>query len=253
MESSAHSPRGTHGSITFHGKVAAMNEIWAAVPDLLGKYEVSNAGRVRSLSCRVPRGQGTYLLTGRVLRPSKAGKGYLKVQIGGRSRYVHRLVMEVFVGPCPAGMEVCHNNGDKTDNRLTNLRYDTSSNNNRDQAVHGTNANAVKTHCPRGHEYSEENTLNRKDGGRKCRTCMRDQSREAMRERTATPEGKAEAAAKMRAWRRKSGKISGQHIYGSRTHCTKGHEYTPENTILRIEGGRSKGRRCRACQAARKR
>lgn len=32
--------------------------------------------------------------------------------------------------------------------------------------------------------------------------------------------------------------------YGQRTHCFKGHEYTPENTHLR---GPSKGRRCRTC------
>jgi hypothetical protein len=30
-----------------------------------------------------------------------------------------------------------------------------------------------------------------------------------------------------------------------RTHCEHGHEYTPENTMLRVD---SSGRRCRECQ-----
>lgn len=49
---------------------------------------------------------------------------------------VHRLVLEAFVGPCPAGMVGCHNNGDHTDNRLENLRWDTPSANNLDRIAH---------------------------------------------------------------------------------------------------------------------
>jgi len=38
---------------------------------------------------------------------------------------VHRLVMLAFRGPCPENMAVCHGDGDRTNNRLDNLRYDT--------------------------------------------------------------------------------------------------------------------------------
>jgi hypothetical protein len=55
-------------------------------------------------------------------------------------RYVHRLVIESFFGPCPPGREACHNNGDHTDNRLSNLRWDTHANNVLDQFRHGTTA-----------------------------------------------------------------------------------------------------------------
>jgi hypothetical protein len=51
---------------------------------------------------------------------------------------VHRLVLEAFVGPCPPGMECCHNNGDPSDNRLENLRWDTHSGNTMDSLSHGT-------------------------------------------------------------------------------------------------------------------
>lgn len=42
-------------------------------------------------------------------------------------------------------------------------------------------ANAEKTHCPRNHEYTTENTLVGADGKRRCRTCRRDKNREYMR------------------------------------------------------------------------
>lgn len=34
--------------------------------------------------------------------------------------------------------------------------------------------NARKTHCPKGHPFSDENTYHRPDGGRGCRKCMRE-------------------------------------------------------------------------------
>lgn len=60
------------------------------------------------------------------------------------SKRVHRLVLETFVGSCPEGMETCHNNGVRTDNRLCNLRWDTRSNNSRDSVKHGTHVGCRK-------------------------------------------------------------------------------------------------------------
>lgn len=56
----------------------------------------------------------------------------------GLMYYVHRLVLMAFVGPCPEGMEACHNNGDVTDNHPSNLRWDTRKNNHADKWLHGT-------------------------------------------------------------------------------------------------------------------
>lgn len=91
---------------------------------------------------------------------------------GGKHHYVHQLVLLAFVGPCPDGMEVCHNNGNSHDNRLINLRYDTRSANTLDKVTHGTHTNAIKTHCPEGHELTPTNTYIHR-GGRSCRTCRR--------------------------------------------------------------------------------
>lgn len=46
---------------------------------------------------------------------------------------IHKLVLEAFVGERPSGMQACHGNGDKTDNRLVNLRWDTVKANHRDK------------------------------------------------------------------------------------------------------------------------
>lgn len=40
-------------------------------------------------------------------------------------RYVHELVTLCFLGPRPPGLEVCHNDGTRTNNDAGNLRYDT--------------------------------------------------------------------------------------------------------------------------------
>ena len=56
-------------------------------------------------------------------------KGYEWVALGRTKRTVHRLVLEAFVGQCPDGMEACHENDVKDDNRLSNLRWDTHKNN----------------------------------------------------------------------------------------------------------------------------
>jgi hypothetical protein len=51
---------------------------------------------------------------------------------------VHRLVLEAFVGPCPEGMEGCHNDGNRLNNDLSNLRWGTRSDNRDDARKHGT-------------------------------------------------------------------------------------------------------------------
>jgi DNA-directed RNA polymerase specialized sigma24 family protein len=55
-----------------------------------------------------------------------------------RRRYVHRLVLEAFVGRRPEGMVCCHNDGDPTNNRLDNLRWGTYRENEHDKLRHGT-------------------------------------------------------------------------------------------------------------------
>ena len=76
------------------------------------------------------------------LKPYLNKGGYYWVRLCENGHYtnkkIHHLVLEMFVGCCPTGMQGCHNNGNSLDNRLENLRWDTPSNNHKDAVQHGT-------------------------------------------------------------------------------------------------------------------
>lgn len=59
------------------------------------------------------------------------GKGYMVVRIDGKNYRVHRLVLEAFVGPCHEGFECDHLDRNRRNNALTNLRYVSRIDNNR--------------------------------------------------------------------------------------------------------------------------
>ena len=159
-------------------------EQWKPVYGYEGIYEVSSHGRVRSVDRTATRSGGQVHLKGKVLRTtlSKRG-GYPDVSLyaqGKRERRsVHALVAESFIGARPEGMEVCHNDGNPTNNHLDNLRYGTRSDNMLDRVRHGTNPSTVKTHCPRGHELFAENNppSSAKLGWRGCLACNRARAR----------------------------------------------------------------------------
>lgn len=162
---------------------ATQLEEWCPVIGEEGRYEVSSHGRVRSLTRFVPGRQG--VVQGRVLKPRPTPTGYLRVGIARRDRYIHHLVLEAFVGPCPDGMECCHNNGDRGDNRPSNLRWDTRLGNCQDIIAQGTHSQSQKTHCPRGHEYDavcKSGWVSKAAGPRPkryCRTCHNARNRAA--------------------------------------------------------------------------
>lgn len=106
-------------------------ETWRSI-DGYPDYEVSDRGRVRSVK-KEPH---------RILKPQRHTGGYRIVTFwhGGvpTIHLVHKLVLTVFVGPRPDGTQACHGNGDRTDNRVENLRWDTPSANQADRIRHGT-------------------------------------------------------------------------------------------------------------------
>ena len=60
------------------------------------------------------------------------------------NKKVHQLVLLAFVGPKPAKMESCHNDGVYQNNFLTNLRWDTALSNQADRVLHGTDHRGEK-------------------------------------------------------------------------------------------------------------
>lgn len=183
-------------------EVSRASEHWLPVPGWEGYYEVSDQGRARSLDREIVslpsslrpdlrrRCRGQELkLTRR--RTPKGRPARVTVRLNGDGRRkefaVHRLVLSAFVGPCPAGMEGCHNNGNAFDNCLQNLRWDTTSENNLDRVRHGTHTQAAQTHCPWGHLYEDPNLVEGRKPDRVCRACARAASAKSKAKRLGLP------------------------------------------------------------------
>lgn len=149
------------------------DESWLPVVGYEGIYEVSDHGSVRSLDRRTAAGR---FQRGRAMSLVKRA-GRVDVRLTrdgvGRTRFVHHLVLEAFVGPRPAGMQACHFNGNGHDNRLSNLRWDTQSGNQLDAVRLGEHALASRTKCKRGHQLAEPNLCNygKRAGVRACLAC----------------------------------------------------------------------------------
>lgn len=114
-------------------------EIWMPLKECDG-YEVSSKGNVRSF--KLPGRQGGRSTYPKTIKQYKATNGYLMFSVSIKSKcttiYTHMKVAELFIGPRPEGMEVCHADGTRDNNRLSNLRYDTRSANAEDSRRHGT-------------------------------------------------------------------------------------------------------------------
>jgi len=104
-------------------------EIWKSIKDF-PDYEISNMGQVRSLRGKSPL----------IMKPCDNGHGYKiitftyrigKIKKKSFHRYIHRLVAETFIGRCPAKMEVSHIDETRTNNCISNLCYETRSENRR--------------------------------------------------------------------------------------------------------------------------
>ena len=61
------------------------------------------------------------------------------------SLWVHRIILETFVGKRPDGMECRHLNGISDDNRLENLKWGTPKENAQDKIKHGTTVRGEKS------------------------------------------------------------------------------------------------------------
>ena len=97
-------------------------ELWKTI-DIATNYEVSNMGNIRNIK------------SGQILNPGISGNGYkqvsLKMNDTGKfkKQYVHRLVAQYWLDNTENKREVYQKNLDRTDNRVENLKWFTSSEN----------------------------------------------------------------------------------------------------------------------------
>ena len=160
-------------------------ENWKQIPGYEGFYEVSDVGNVRAM-CRIfPRRHNktsalviyTYMAT--TIKPwVNKGTDYLMVtlsKMGTKKHYtVHSLVLLSFVGQRQDGFVACHYNGDKRDNRLANLRWDTYSGNVSDTKRHGRQPRGNAVWWTKLTEDSVRSIRSRLRHGEKCSAIARD-------------------------------------------------------------------------------
>jgi hypothetical protein len=122
-----------------------------------------------------------------------AGYGTLWNDETRRMVGAHRAAWEIEHGaPPPAGMVVMHTCDRPECVNPAHLRLGTVAENNRDRAAKKRSARTLnKTHCPKGHEYTPENTFRRPashTGARKirCRECARLESKRQYQRRKET-------------------------------------------------------------------
>lgn len=100
-----------------------MSETWKPVKGFEEFYEISNTGKIKTLRLN------------KIMKPSLQKTGYYQCSLTLNKklyyRYIHRLVAENFLKFIPNKYCVNHKDGNKTNNKVSNLEYCTMGENNK--------------------------------------------------------------------------------------------------------------------------
>lgn len=137
-------------------------EEWRAVVGYEGLYEVSSFGRVRSIDRVIThnnkKGMKSYRqLKGKTLKLGKDGHGYNHVNLGkngvNKFKSVHRMVAEAFIPKIDGKNYVNHIDSNPLNNKVENLEWCTSSENN----IHGWRSGSrIATNAKKVNMYTKD-------------------------------------------------------------------------------------------------
>lgn len=132
----------------------------------------------------------------------------------------HRFAYEMAIGPIPWGHDVHHKCRNRRCVRPHSEHLEPLTP--EDHAIEEAKARKLRTHCIRGHVFTEDNIVLSKRGKRKCRQCDLDNKREKYREAfgDAPPQ----------------------------TACEQGHPFDEANTYWYVSTGGYRARGCRICR-----
>lgn len=167
---------------------------------------------------------GCWIWHGRI---DKDGYGRAWSRRARKDKPAHRVAYEYLIGEIPAGLvgdHMCSNRRCVNPGhvRLCSPGQNTMAPWSRAPSL----ANARKTHCDNGHEFTAENTYTCANGWRQCNTCKMNRKHARIRKRFG----------------REPYVVNSQ-----KTHCIRGHALAGDNLCIRADGGRA----CIACRSIR--
>lgn len=101
------------------------------------------------------------------------GTGYGQISINDKTFLAHRISYQLFRGKIPEDLHIdhlCRNRGCVNPDHLEAVTH-------KENMIRGRSNNRLKTHCPQGHEYTEDNTYV-SGNKRTCKTCRRIKDKE---------------------------------------------------------------------------
>lgn len=117
-------------------------EIWKPVFGYEKQYEVSNYANIRSLERKKITSIGNQKWNAKIISPFLDVNGYFYVNlcngIKAKKTALHIIVLEAFDCPRPKNLIGLHNDGNKKNCEISNLRWGTYKDNAKDSKRHGT-------------------------------------------------------------------------------------------------------------------
>ena len=136
-----------------------ITEVWKDVLGFETLYEVSSIGNVNRITKKIKIKNHFVTFNGKKMIPMDNGKGYLRYKLSKNDkskRYMaHRLVAEAFI-PNPENKRcINHKDGNKANNNISNLEWNTHSEN----SIHALKTGLIVRHKGEKHSNSKLNNF----------------------------------------------------------------------------------------------